>query len=164
MKHRSAAERKELQLTFVSCPCYYIDQKAGRGAKPHSVSPILCQRSCHGAPAAACCHPWSGKWCTCHWRHFYSAVCDTGRGSSLCGQSRKNCPAPKQEEAFHLGKLIWARVLGEKDRKHSPCCAPTAIGLPHYLGAGTRIWSPRAARDGTQLNFQKYNSGPVPKS
>lgn len=130
MKHRSAAERKEFQLTFVSCPCYYIDQKAGRGAEPHSVSPCLCQCSCHSAPAAACCHPWSGKWCTCHWRHFYSAVCDTGRGSSLCEQSRKNCPAAKQEEALHLGKLIWARVLGEKHRKHSPAVPPQLLAFP----------------------------------
>ena len=77
----------------------------------------------------------------------------------MCEQSRENCPSAKQEEALHLGKVLGTMGTGREAEKAAAPAVHShraqlllqvaAVGLPHCLGAGTQIGSPKAARDRT---------------
>lgn len=137
LKHRSAAERREPQLTSVSCPRDYIHQKAGRGAEPHSLSPCLHQCSCHSTPAAIpvqvnAVHAAGGTSILLHLPAVHGilveeAHCVNRAGKTVHQQSRRR--------HFTLGSSCgqWKRST----ESSSPCCALTQGPA---ASAGSSCW------------------------
>lgn len=82
------------------------------------------------------------QWCTCHWRHFCSAapgcsLWDTGRGSSLCEQSRKTVHQHCRRRHFTLGSSYGQGYWKKSTEGSSPCCALTQGPA---ASAGSSCW------------------------